>query len=146
MIREWQSSNPEMTESFGKETASLLEAGDVLLLEGELAAGKTLFTRGLVAGLGGDPAEVSSPTFVILQSYSCEAPIDIVHHLDLYRLRDESLLEIGLEEILAEERSLTVVEWPDERLFGLISRTQRVLRLRISVNKDGLRHLVLEAV
>ena len=77
------------TEKAGRELATLLRSGDVVLLEGDLAAGKTTFVRGLVRALGGDPGAVSSPTFVLLQSYDCEAEgISVFHHVDLYRLAE----------------------------------------------------------
>ncbi len=62
-----------------------------ILLEAELAAGKTTLVKGLVEGLGGEKEAVSSPTFVLIQSYDCNAGgIDTVHHVDLYRLEERS--------------------------------------------------------
>jgi len=69
----------------------------VVLLRGELGAGKTTFVRGLARGLGGDPAEVASPTFVLLTSYPGRLTL---HHADLYRLKgDGDERELGLEEL-----------------------------------------------
>ncbi len=105
----------EETEALGEQLADRLEPGDLVCLEGDLAAGKTTLVRGLVRGLGGDADEVSSPTFVIVQSYPCHhEQIRVIHHVDLYRLEDSrgALREIGLEELLSEPDAVIAVEWP----------------------------------
>ena len=87
----------------------------MVLLHGELGAGKTAFVRGLARGLGIDPEEVASPTFVLLTAYP--GPVTL-HHADLYRLAgggDES--ELGLEE-LPGPRGVLAIEWA-ERLQAL---------------------------
>jgi tRNA threonylcarbamoyladenosine biosynthesis protein TsaE len=87
----------------------------VVLLSGELGAGKTTFVRGLARGLGADPEEVASPTFVLLTCYPGRL---VLHHADLYRLRgtgDER--ELGLEE-LPGPGGVLAVEW-SERLSDL---------------------------
>jgi tRNA threonylcarbamoyladenosine biosynthesis protein TsaE len=82
----------------------------VVLLSGELGTGKTAFVRGLARGLGADPGEVASPTFVILTSYPGRLTL---HHADLYRLRgDGDEAEIGLEE-LPGPRAVLAVEWAE---------------------------------
>ena len=103
------------------ETAALAEAlaagfrgGEVVLLTGDLGAGKTAFVKGLARGLGVDPGEVVSPTFVLLTRYPGRLTL---HHADLYRLAgggDER--EIGLEE-LPGAGGVLAVEWA-ERLGG----------------------------
>jgi tRNA threonylcarbamoyl adenosine modification protein YjeE len=85
-----------------------LGAGAVVLLQGPLGAGKTAFARGVTEGLGGDPDEVSSPTFTIIQEYSGRVR---VHHIDLYRLTPPEVDDLALEELLAD--GVLVVEWPD---------------------------------
>jgi tRNA threonylcarbamoyladenosine biosynthesis protein TsaE len=87
----------------------------VVLLSGELGAGKTAFVRGLARALGADPDEVSSPTFVLLTSYPGRLTL---HHADLYRLRgDGDEAEIGLEE-LPGPQGVLAVEWA-ERLASV---------------------------
>jgi tRNA threonylcarbamoyladenosine biosynthesis protein TsaE len=82
----------------------------VVLLRGELGAGKTTFVRGLARGLGGDPGEVASPTFVLLTSYPGRLTL---HHADLYRLKgDGDERELGLEE-LPGSRGVLAVEWAE---------------------------------
>ena len=134
------------TETVGRDLAERLRAGDVLLLEGELAAGKTTFVRGLLGGLGGDPAVVSSPSFVLLQSYDCDAnEISVVHHLDLYRLgeRIADLREIGVEEILSDPSAVVAVEWPKHTLATWIPRDARIWRVASSTEDDDSRRIEL---
>ncbi len=96
------------TEAAGRDVAASLQSGAVLLLSGPLGAGKTAFVRGLIAGLGGDPAGVSSPTFTIIQEYAARLA---VHHVDLYRLNEAEARDLGLDELI--ETGVTAVEWPE---------------------------------
>jgi len=130
------------TETSGSDLAARLEAGDVVLLEGDLAAGKTTFVRGLVDGLGGSAAAVSSPTFVLLQSYDCSSgDITVVHHVDLYRLAEDvnDLREIGLEETLSDPTAIIAVEWPKDTLATWIPSDARVWRVSITTREDDAR-------
>jgi len=103
-------SEPE-TRRVGKEFAARLRAGDVVLLEGGLGAGKTVFARGLAEGLGVDPGEVRSPTFTLVNIYSGRMTL---YHVDLYRIdKPEDLTELGLEEFLGTD-GVAVVEWPEK--------------------------------
>ncbi len=108
------STSPAETEACGEALGKRLEPGAVVLLRGDLAAGKTTFVRGLLRGLGGDPNDSSSPTFVVVQTYPCSGRISALHHIDLYRLPDdpEALREIGLEDFLSDEDAVVAVEWP----------------------------------
>jgi tRNA threonylcarbamoyladenosine biosynthesis protein TsaE len=130
----------EATEFLGGRIAGSLRPGDLLLLEGPLGAGKTTLVRGLVRGLGGDPAEVCSPTFVLLETYAVAAgPIERVHHADLYRLRGREsapIEEVGLGDALADDTGVTAIEWPESWpwLGGLAGR---VLRIRLAVAGEG---------
>jgi tRNA threonylcarbamoyladenosine biosynthesis protein TsaE len=94
----------------GRKLGTSLRGGEVVLLFGELGAGKTAFVRGLARGLGADPAEVASPTFVLLTSHPGRLTL---HHADLYRLRGEGdERELGLEE-LPGPRGVLAVEWAE---------------------------------
>jgi tRNA threonylcarbamoyl adenosine modification protein YjeE len=96
------------------EFASTLLANDVVLLEGELGVGKTCFVRGLCEGLGGDPTQVNSPTFVIMQEYEVDNGNRLVH-IDAYRLSGPEELEtIGWDEILEDPLTIIAVEWPSK--------------------------------
>lgn len=94
--------------------APVLRAGDVLLLEGSVGAGKTHFARSLIQALLAVPEDVPSPTFTLVQTY--DAPDFEIWHADLYRLSSpDEVIELGLEE--AFSTALCLVEWPD-RLGG----------------------------
>jgi tRNA threonylcarbamoyladenosine biosynthesis protein TsaE len=102
-------SSEDETLRFAAELASVLPAGAVILLSGDLGAGKTVFVRGLAAGLGVDPEEVTSPTFTLVHEYRGRVPLI---HVDLYRLPKTELDEIGLDTDLAS-RGVVAIEWPE---------------------------------
>src|SRR4029079_6417285 len=104
------------TERIGERIARLARPGDVLALWGELGAGKTQLAKGVAGGLGLDAADVSSPTFVILdEQYGGRVPL---FHLDLYRLEGQDLGTTGWEETL-DSGGITVIEWPDRASANL---------------------------
>jgi len=127
------------------ETAAVAEAmgaafrgGEVVLVSGELGAGKTAFVRGLARGLGADPEEVASPTFVLLTAYRGRL---VLHHADLYRLRgDGDEREIGLEE-LPGPGGVLAVEWA-ERLRE--APWPAPLRVRLDHAGDDVRRILIE--
>lgn len=97
------------TQQLAHKISPLLEAGDVVLLEGPLGAGKSHFARGIIQAQLGLDEEVPSPTFTLVQIY--ETPKLDFWHCDLYRLESpEAALELGLDE--AFESSVCLVEWP----------------------------------
>lgn len=98
------------TTAAGERLAGVLEAGDVVLLFGELGAGKTAFVRGLARGLGAHPDEVSSPTFTLVQEYrGGRVPL---YHVDLYRLEPVEIADLGLDELI-EGDGVVAIEWAD---------------------------------
>ena len=136
------SPSAEETEAAGTRLADHLRAGDVVLLEGDLAAGKTTLVRGLLRGLGGDAEAVSSPSFVLLQTYDCSArDINTLHHVDLYRLRENiaDLREVGLEDVLSDDGTVVAVEWPKNTLATWIPTDARVWQIAITTNDDNTR-------
>src|SRR5580704_1945756 len=101
MARAYQSRSVAQTESIAADVAAELRGGECIALHGDLGAGKTQFTRGLVSALGGSPLAVSSPTFVLLNVYKT-LRFD-VFHLDAYRVTGADELEaIGFSELLGE--------------------------------------------
>ena len=140
------SRSAENTQSAGRDLATRLRPGDVVLLEGDLAAGKTTFVRGLVGGLGGDTQLVSSPSFVLLQTYDCSARgINALHHVDLYRLGENiaDLREVGLEDVLSDDVAVVAVEWPKNTLAAWIPIDARVWRIAITAKEDDSRQIVI---
>lgn len=143
-----QSDSPEHTEAIAAELAESLRPGDLLLLTGDLAAGKTTFVRGLVRGLGGDPREVSSPTFVLVQSYPCSrGGVRTVHHVDLYRLTDTSqeLPATGIDDLIADAAAVVAVEWPRTAFAGWIPAGARVWRILLDIADGDRRTIVVAA-
>jgi tRNA threonylcarbamoyladenosine biosynthesis protein TsaE len=101
---------PEDTLRFGERLAGALEPGWLLSLEGPLGAGKTSLVRGIATGLGVDPREVRSPTFVLHHVYRAGARV--LHHIDLYRLGGGARLELLDLDTLLDD-GVVAVEWGD---------------------------------
>ncbi len=124
------------TSAVGRELAASLSDGDVVLLEGDLGAGKTAFVRGLAEGLGIDPAEVSSPTFTLIQEYrGGRMPL---HHVDLYRLKPVEVDDLGLDD-LTLEAGVTAIEWPDRLPRGF----QSAIRVAIAHVETDARSIAI---
>jgi tRNA threonylcarbamoyladenosine biosynthesis protein TsaE len=106
--------SPEETIAFGYELARELEPPVLVLLLGDLGAGKTTLTKGIVAGLNAaSEEEVTSPTFTMIHEYGVAAGAP-VYHVDLYRVESARELEtLGLEDLLAE-RSIVIIEWGEK--------------------------------
>lgn len=137
-MRRESTRSEEETEGLASVLAEGFRGGEVVLLSGELGTGKTVFVRGLARGLGIDPGEVSSPTFVLLGCYRGRLTL---HHADLYRLTgdgDES--ELGLEE-LPGPQGVLAIEW-GERLSVL--PWTRVTRVCLEHAGGDLRHIRVE--
>ncbi len=97
------------TFALAEKLSTTLKPGTFVLLYGDLGAGKTAFVRGLAAGLGANPDEVSSPTFVIMQHYKGRTPLT---HVDLYRLDTAAAVDdLGLEELASG--GVLAIEWAD---------------------------------
>jgi len=115
--REILTSNTEETISFGRKVGESLIPPVLILLTGELGAGKTTLTKGIVSGAGGvREEEITSPTFTLIHKYTegkNSADSTAIYHIDLYRIEDRQALEtLGLDDIF-NERAIIIVEWPD---------------------------------
>jgi tRNA threonylcarbamoyladenosine biosynthesis protein TsaE len=114
-----RTTSEDETAAVAERLASGLRPGAVVLLTGDLGAGKTAFVRGMAAGLGIDPEEISSPTFTLIQEYrpaqAREAPhqIAVLSHVDLYRLEAAETEDLGLEELSADG-GVVAIEWAEK--------------------------------
>ena len=108
---EWVSRGEGETFDLGERVGARLAGGEVLLLDGPLGAGKTVFVKGLARGLGIDVDEVTSPSFTLVNRY--DGGRATLYHLDLYRLPEGAAAAhaVDLEELLADERAVLVIEW-----------------------------------
>ena len=126
MVADRVTASEEETQAIARELSATLRAGDVVLLSGDLGAGKTTFVRGLADGLGIDPREVCSPTFTLVHEYRGNGLT--LYHADLYRLERAATDELGLEEIGVKDGVLAI-EWPDRLTHALPGAT--VVRLEM---------------
>jgi tRNA threonylcarbamoyladenosine biosynthesis protein TsaE len=132
----FKSRSPEETRRLGERLGALLRPGDVVLLSGELGAGKTTFVQGIARGMGFE-GSVSSKSFVILGEYAGRATL---YHADLYRLEDpEQVRDLALDEVCAD--GVLVVEWPERAEYVL---PQEHLLVRFEVASADQRVLYLE--
>ena len=122
------------TAAIANALAEELQPGDVLLLSGNLGAGKTAFVRGLAEGLGIDPREVSSPTFTLVHEY--RGGRFALYHVDLYRLDRAATDDLGLDELGARD-GVVAIEWPD-RLTHPIEGARTI---RIEIVDDATRRI-----
>lgn len=133
-----ESADAACVTQLGARLAAELPPTACLTLDGELGAGKTFLVRALAQAAGVPREQVTSPTFVVVQHYRGDR---VIHHADLYRVRDEDeLLELGLEDLLAE--GLLVIEWA-ERFPGFLP-TER-LAIRLEMVDASTRRVEIEA-
>ena len=124
--------SPEETIELGRTLAARLRPPKLVLLRGELGAGKTTLVKGIAAGLGAAaPEEVTSPTFTLIHEYRGEQAT--VYHIDLYRIETErELATLGIDELLRDERSLVLMEWGEK-----FPRFQRERDVEIAIERTG---------
>lgn len=129
----------EETRNFAKDFAKTLEKGSIILLYGDLGAGKTTFVRGLVEGIESDSLElVSSPTFQFLNIYDGKIP---VYHFDLYRLKSsEDFLGMGFDELLFSD-AIACIEWA-ERISDL--QMLNPISITLSHEESGVRKIIIK--
>ena len=128
MKRQIETSSPEETKKAAADMAAGLAGGEVIAIDGDLGAGKTVFVKGLAEGLG-ITANVTSPTFNIVKKYSGRLELN---HFDVYRIEEPSeLYEIGFGEYL-ESGAVTVIEWA-----GLVAEELPEDAIHITVEKTG---------
>lgn len=135
---EWISHGAAETFGLGRQLGAQLNGGEILLLSGSLGAGKTIFVKGIAAALGLDPAEVTSPTFTLVNPHSGRLTL---YHVDLYRLEQgaSAAHAVDLDELLRDEEAVMVIEWA-ERL-GRYPLPGTVWRIAISGDGDDPRSI-----
>ena len=123
---EYISKSQEDTIEFAKSYAKTLKKGDILLLEGDLGAGKTVFTKGLVLALSKNKQDAISPTFTLVNEYDTQPKI---YHFDFYRIKNEDeLIAIGIEEYLYGD-GICVIEWPERAPLLIGSLSARKIKI-----------------
>jgi tRNA threonylcarbamoyladenosine biosynthesis protein TsaE len=144
----WVSPSPEHSLQAGEALGVLLRPGDLVALFGELGSGKTLFVRGIAAGLGCGPEAVHSPSFTLVNEYACDradvGPMSRwrLAHVDLYRIRSaEEIPGIGWDEYVGA-RYVVAVEWA-ERAVGYLPQDH--LRVRLQVQGGDRRRVCAQA-
>ncbi len=131
-MKRWVTRSAAETQGLGRELGRELAPDGVLLLSGDLGAGKTVLARGIGEALGIAPGEVQSPTFTLIREHQGSGGRLV--HADLYRLAPEDVAGLGLEELLAGP-GVKVVEWAERLPFALPGA--RVLRLARAGDGDG---------
>ena len=141
MTETYRTRSEEETEAIARVVLSLCNGtANTILLVGDLGAGKTAFVRGLVGATGGDPQDVSSPTFVLMQEYAGDMT---VYHVDLYRLRPEEVIDFEPQiHDLIDRGGIVAIEWADR----LPAPYDGALQVRIEDQGDDDRLLSVERV
>jgi len=129
------SNSAEETQQVGRRLGELAQAGDLILLVGELGTGKTCLAQGIARGLGIDDY-ITSPSFVLIREHQGRLPL---YHIDLYRLdKVEEITDLGLDDYLFGE-GVCVVEWA-EKAFDFFPKENLLIRLRhLAETRRGLR-------
>jgi tRNA threonylcarbamoyladenosine biosynthesis protein TsaE len=129
---------PDETEAAGERLGHTLGAGDVVLLYGELGAGKTAFVRGLARGIGASSDDVTSPTFTLIQEYAGGRAM--LYHVDLYRLEPKEVDDLGLEDLVLGD-GIVAIEWA-ERWSG---RPDDAIEVRLEHGEEDTRRIAIRA-
>lgn len=139
---EFTSSSPEETFQLGEMLGNQLSNGDAVLLFGDLGAGKTLFTKGVLYALDYDIDEVTSPSFTLVNLYKTEK--FNIYHIDFWRLDEDSDVAqaVGLNEIFEDAAAIVICEW-SERLKDF-SFPSKVFKVEIEGDGDDPRRIRIE--
>jgi len=131
-MKEFTTTSPQQTKNLAKKIASGFHGGEILCLSGDLGAGKTTFSQGLLEALGAE-GPYTSPTFSIIKNYRKEFPISNppagrqfsnkfqnsnskiqeIYHIDAYRINSDDLLELGFQDFAGKPNTVTIMEWPE---------------------------------
>ena len=139
---EWQSHDAAETFALGRQLGEQLSGGEVLLLNGPLGAGKTVFVKGIASALNLDPEEVTSPSFTLVNPYTGRLPL---FHIDLYRLDEGSRAAeaVDLDELLTDERAVIVIEWAAR--LGNYPMNTKIWHIRITGDGEASRAISISS-
>ncbi len=127
----------EETIELGKRIGSKLQKGDVIAMQGPLAAGKTTITKGIAQALGIDDT-ITSPTFCLISEYYGKMPL---YHMDVYRLDGtEDFINLGTDDMIYGD-GVSIIEWSEKIMDELPKKT---IILKISPSEDGSRTITIE--
>jgi len=135
-MKSYITNNSKQTQKLGEMLAREIKGGQVVCLSGELGAGKTTFTQGLLKGLK-VKGPYTSPTFLVMKQYKKEisnsksqipnksqnpkSKIQNIYHVDAYRVDTKDILDLGWEEIIMDKNNVIIIEWAD-RISGIIPK------------------------
>lgn len=133
------SSSEEETTKFADDFAKELKKGEIILLNGDLGSGKSVFARGVIRSFG-VKKQIPSPTFTIVNEYDTD--FCKLYHFDMYRLEEvEEAIAIGVDEIFEDKESIKLVEWP-EKVWQIIPN--KVIKVNIEKIDDTKRKITVE--
>ncbi len=137
-IKQYTTNSERETFLLAKKLAASFKGNEVVLLEGELGAGKTIFAKGIAAGLDlKDVHQVCSPSYTLVNIYQAKYPI---FHIDLYRLdQDAEILDLGWEDYL--DQGVVIVEWAEKINFELDG-----LRIIINIEEGDMRRIKISGL
>jgi len=138
MTREYTTKSPEETIALGRELASLLTPPKLVVLRGDLGAGKTTLVKGIAEGFNaGSQEDVTSPTFTLIHEY--RGPSATLYHIDLYRVDTQRELEtLGLDDLMTEH-SVLLIEWGEKFERFQNERDVEILLERVSENERRIK-------
>ena len=139
---QWISHGPEETQTLGTRFGSFLRGGEIVLLSGQLGAGKTLFVKGIAESLDVPEDEVTSPSFTLVNHYTGRLKL---YHIDLYRLNEgaQAAYAVDLDELLMDESAVIIIEWAER--MGAYPLPEPVWRISITGDGEEPRSINIEA-
>lgn len=141
MRSDYRTQSPEETIALGRELANCLAPPKLVLLRGELGAGKTTLVKGIAEAFrAAEQEEVTSPTFTLIHEY--RGPEVTIYHIDLYRIENErELATLGIDDLLRDDRSLVLIEWGEK-----FTRFAKERDLEISLSRKGENDRKIEVI